>query len=151
MTHLTLFNVLQNSRFRLIILRAGFKSLPNLTMASSPATQSHPGLDMGRQNYSFSGHLRLMTIKAFYLGKKERPDFKRAQSVSEAGVLEAGGIFLSHSQILYLPLTGHFILFNNFYSLWFISSYANVRGGKAKVSDNTLHRADSLTEFLLWC
>lgn len=90
-----------------------------------------------------------MTIKAFYLGKKERPDFKRAQSVSEAGVLEAGGIFLSHSQILYLPLTGHFILFNNFYSLWFISSYANVRGGKAKVSDNTLHWADSLTEFLL--
>jgi len=64
-----------------------------------------------------------MTTKALYLGeKRERPNFKIAQTVSKTGVLEAGGIFLSHSQILYLPLTGHFILFSTFYSLWFISS-----------------------------
>lgn len=64
-----------------------------------------------------------MTIKALYLGeKRKRPNFEIAQIVSETEVLEAGGIFLSHSQILYLSLTGHFILFSTFYSLWFISS-----------------------------
>lgn len=56
-----------------------------------------------------------MTIKELFLEeKRKRPNFKITQTVRETGVLEAAGIFLSHSQILYLPLTGHFILFSTF-------------------------------------
>ena len=45
-----------------------------------------------------------MTIKALYLGgKRKRPNFKIAQTVSETGVLEAGGIFLKviHKYYIY--------------------------------------------------